>query len=113
MTGCRVELKAMNRFVEFEWFNHFISSIVYNNDSAFFSAWQDVVTLAGHSIDIWLVNITNLFLKVSYPQIPHTYLSILTSWNAQLIVLKGYIFNFVMTFKNSYRFYYIGRQNWP
>lgn len=86
-----IELDAMNGCFLLEPFNNFIRSIVNDVDPALFSSWNYIVSLTRQGIDVIFMNIPDLLPKKPDSQIPQTYLLILTSTEAYLIVLKSYI----------------------
>lgn len=52
VSGCRVELQAMNRLLQLKCIDHFIGSVVDYVQPAFFSSRKDVVSLASHCVDV-------------------------------------------------------------
>jgi len=104
-----VELNTMDWLLKLKLLHDFVDTVVNNIQSSLFSTWKNVVSFAGHCVNVWFMNWPYFLAKVANTQIPNTYFSILTSRDTNLVVFKGYVLYFLVALQSSTRFNYIRR----
>ena len=101
--GNRIELDPMNRLFQLEPFHCFVGPLIDHVQSTLLSSWKDVVTLAGHRIDVWFMDLFDLLTKAANPQVPDPDFPILATRHTYFVIFEGDVFNFLVSFKDSQR----------